>query len=175
MSLASPSVSSARAARARGFTLVEVLLVVALIALFAAVFVPGVNSMLDAMNDRGPEQQLSEAILAARAEALETGREVELRFDPEQRQLVWGANAQRSEALPMGSAIDLLPFESGASILLGGQVAESIEPLKRVRFFRDGTCDSFRLRLRAPSPAQPRLFVIDPWTCALNPIGLKSS
>lgn len=170
-----PRRSRTASVRVRAFTLVEVLLVLALMALLATVLIPGANSMLSAMNDRGGEQQIAETILAARGEALESGRTVDLRFDPEKRQLVWGAAGQRGDPLPVGSSIEFLPFESGTSILLGGQLGESVEPLKRVRFFPDGTCDSFRVRFREPEPAKPRLYVIDPWTCALNPIAVKGA
>lgn len=152
----------------------EVLLVLALMALLATVLVPGANSMLNAINDRGIEQQLSETLLAARSEALESGRMVEVRFDADKRQLVWGAAAERADPLPVGAAIEFLPLESGSNILLGGQLAEMAEPLKRVRFFPDGTCDTFRIRVKEPEPAKPRLFVVDPWTCAVNPVAPKS-
>ena len=162
-----------RPAARRAFTLVEVLLVLALMALLATLLVPGVNSMLAAMNERGPEQQLSEAILAARQEALETGRTVELRFDAEKRQLVRGAAEARAEALAPGAAVEFLPVEAGGNILLGGQLAEAQDPLRRVRFFPDGTCEPFRLRLKEGEAARPRLFVVDPWTCALSPVAAK--
>jgi prepilin-type N-terminal cleavage/methylation domain-containing protein len=169
------SASWARASRARrgAFTLVEVLLVLALLALLGTLLIPGVNSMLAAMNDRGAEQQLSEAILNARGEALETGRTVELRFDPETRQLVWGAGGTRADPLPLGTSLELLPMESGGNILLGGVLAEMQEPLRRVRFFPDGTCETFRIRLKETQTATPRLFVVDPWTCAVNPVAAK--
>lgn len=154
--------------RRRAFTLVEVLLVLALIALFAAVFIPGVNSILDQMNDRGPEQLLSEAVLAARTEALESGRGVELSYDVEKRQLVYGAAAVRSDVLPLGVSIELLPMQAGTSILLGGELTEAQTPLKRVRFFPDGTCEPFRLRMKSGPDAKPRVLVVDPWTCALS-------
>lgn len=158
----------------RAFTLVELLLVLALIAVFAAVFIPGVNSILDQMNDRGPEQLLSEAVLAARTEALESGREVDLSYDLEKRQLVYGAAGARSDALPVGITLELLPMQAGASILLGGELSEAQqEPLKRVRFFADGTCEPFRMRVKAGRDARPRVLVIDPWTCALSPAPTK--
>ncbi len=161
-------VSARRAdTRRRAFTLVEILLVLALLALLATLLIPGLNSMLAAMNDRGPEQQLSEALLAAREEALETGRTVDLHFDSEKRQLVWGA-AGRSETLPVGTAVEFLPVETGALVLLGGELTETAPPVARVRFFSDGTCDSVRLRVREPAPARPRLFIVDPWTCAVS-------
>lgn len=165
----------ARLASRGGFTLIEVLLTLALLALLATVLIPGVNSMFSAMNDRGPEQQLSEALLAARSEALETGRTVELRFDTEKRQLVWGATPTRSDVLAVGTTVEFLPVETGALVLLGGEIAENSPAVARIRFFPDGTCESFRLRLREPAPAKPRLFVVDPWTCSLSAVGLKGA
>jgi len=162
-----------RLAPRRAFTLVEVLLVLALIAVFAAVFIPGVNSILEQMNDRGPDQLLGEAILAARTDALESGREVELAYDAEKRQLVYGALAERSDALPPGLVLELLPVQAGASILLGGELTEVQAPLKRVRFFPDGTCEPFRLRVKAGPDAKPRVLVVDPWTCAVSPAPTK--
>ncbi len=168
--VSAPQSGSAR--RPAGFTLVEVLLVLALLALFAAVFIPGVNSILREIDSRGPEQLLSESILAARNEALESGRIVELRYDDQTRQLVWGATATRADALPLGASCDLLPVATGGNILLGGVLEEAAEPLRRVRFFPDGTCDAFRVRLKALGEA-PRLYLIDPWTCAASPVGTK--
>lgn len=152
-----------------GFTLVEVLLVLALLALFAAVFIPGVNSILRDINSRGPDQLLSEAMLAARHEALESGRIVELRYNTEARQFWWSETAPRAEPLPAGMEVAFLPLASGSSILLGGQLTEAQEPLRRVRFFPDGTCDAFRVSLKTANEA-PRQFVVDPWTCALSPL-----
>lgn len=143
-----------------------------MLALFATLLLPGVNSMLAEMNARGPQQLIGESLLAARLEALETGRTVELRYDREARQFHWGERAARAEALPPGSSLDLLPVETGASILLGGELTEAQEPLRRVRFFPDGTCDPFRLRY-AEAGGKPRLLLVDPWTCAVSPAPAK--
>lgn len=144
----------------------------AMFALFATLLLPGVNSMLAEMNNRGPQQLLGESILAARLEALETGRTVELRYDGEARRFHWGAQDSRAEALPLGSAVEMLPVETGASVLLGGELTEVQEPLRRVRFFPDGTCEPFRLRFTEPG-AKPRLLLVDPWTCAVSPAPAK--
>lgn len=157
---------------ARGFTLVEVLLVLAMLTLFATLLLPGVNSMLAQMDARGPQQLLGESILAARLEALETGRTVELRYDAETRQFSWGAGDTRADALPVGSMIELLPVTTGASILLGGELTEVQEPLRRVRFFPDGTCEPFRIRF-TEAGGKPRLLLVDPWTCAVSPAPAK--
>ncbi len=157
----------------RGFTLIEILLVLALLALFGTIFVSGVTPMLRAMDSRGPEQLLNEAILGAREQALSSGREIELRYDAEKRHLVWhGAGGVQVEELPLGTSVELLPMEKGGSILLGGVLTEAQEPLRRVRFFPDGTCDPFRIRVREPERA-PRLLVVDPWTCAASRIEMK--
>jgi prepilin-type N-terminal cleavage/methylation domain-containing protein len=170
-----PEFESPRAGRdavRRGFTLVEILLVLAMLALFATLLVPGVNSMFTEMNSRGPEQVIGESMLAAREEALEGNRAVELRYDADTRRFIWGDSATRSDALPLGASVDLLPVAAGASILLGGELTEAQEPLRRVRFFADGTCDSFRIRLgEVGSP--PRMLLVDPWTCAVSPAPAK--
>jgi type II secretion system protein H len=157
----------------RGFTLVEVLLVLALMALLASLLVPGVNSMLRAMDERAPDQLAAEAVLAARAAALESGRTVELRYDKDGRSFAWGLPEARSAALPAGTTVELLPVEAGGAVLLGGELTEVAPPLRRVRFFPDGTCDPFRLRLRTGEAAAPRVLVADPWTCALSPVTAK--
>jgi type II secretion system protein H len=158
-------------ARRSGFTLVEVLLVLAMLALFATLLIPGVNSILREINARGPEQMLSETVLAARAMALETGRIVELRYDAEERQFTDAAGVVQGPALPADCKLTLLPPAVGGNILLGGQLVETGE-LRRVRFFPDGTCDPFRVRWQE-GEAPVRLLLADPWTCALSPVAVK--
>jgi general secretion pathway protein H len=157
--------------RLSGFTLVEVLLVLAIMALFATLFIPGVNSILREIDARGPEQIVSETILAARGAALETSRTVILRFDAEARRFQTEAASVPTEVLPAGLKLDLLPPETGSTVLLGGQLVETGE-LHRIRFFPDGTCDPFRVRMQEGKEA-PRLLQIDPWTCALSPVPPK--
>lgn len=160
-----------RKAGRRGFTLVEVLLVLALLALFAVLFIPGVNSMLREIDSRGPEQIITETMLAARGAALESGRAVELRYDSKERRFQWDAALKQPEALPADVKLELLPPETGSLVLLGGQAVE-VGELARVRFFPDGTCDPFRVRLQEGKDA-PRTLSMDPWTCALSPVAEK--
>ncbi len=150
----------------RGFTLVEVLLVLALLVLFATLLLPGVNSILREINARGPEQILSTVLLAARSEALASGRTVELRYEAEERRFWSEPAAIKADPLPAGVRLDLLPPATGATVLLGGELIET-GALPRIRFFPDGTCDPFRVRLREGA-LPPRLFTVDPWTCALS-------
>ena len=148
----------------RGFTLVEVLLVLALLVLFATLLLPGVNSILHEIEARTPEQRFGRLVLEARQRALETGRTIELRYDRETRRFRVGP--AWSEALPPEVQWELLPAMQGPTVLIGGQLVATGE-LRRVRFFPDGTCDPFRLQIREQS-ASPRLLVADPWTCALS-------
>ena len=152
---------------AGGFTLIEILLVLALLALFSALFIPGVNSILRQINERGPEQALAETILAARGAALESAKTVTITYDAERRVLRADNPAVADLALEAGTALTLLPPTGGAVILLGGQAVETDE-LRRIRFFADGTCDPFRVRLQENKEAA-RIWVADPWTCALSP------
>lgn len=155
---------------ARGFTLVEILLVLALLVLFATLLLPGVNSMLREIAAQTPEQRITSLVLDARQQALETGRTVELRYDGETRRFRIGPTW--SEALSPGVQWELLPALEGPTVLLGGQLVATGE-MRRVRFFPDGTCDPFRLQIREQA-ASPRLLVADPWTCALSPQPVES-
>lgn len=154
---------------ARGFTLVEVLLVLAMLVLFATLLLPGVNSMLREIGARTPEQRVAGLMLTARQQALETGRTVELRYDEETRRFRIGPTW--SETLLPDVKLDLLPPAEGPTVLLGGQLVSTGE-LRRVRFFPDGTCDPFRVQIREQA-APPRLLVADPWTCALSPLPVE--
>jgi len=154
-------------APARGFTLIEILLVLALLALFSALFIPGVNSILRQIDERGPEQALAETVLAARGAALASGRIVTLVHDADQRTLRADDASVPDLVIEPGTTLTLLPPAGGSLILLGGQAVETGE-MRRIRFFADGTCDPFRVRLQTDkTPA--RIWQSDPWTCALSP------
>lgn len=149
-----------------GFTVVELLLVLAVIALLGAVLLPGVNSMLQSITREEPEQILLGAVNRTREEALSSRRIVRLRADAEKNRLVWGEDAPgQHRALPAGTGVQFLPAQTGATVLLGGQLTET-SVLPAVRFFPDGTCDAFRARLRRGPAAAPLLIRFDPWTCA---------
>lgn len=153
-----------------GFTLVEVLLVLAMLVLFATLLLPGVNSILREMEARTPAQQVVDLMLEARQQALETGRTMELRYDQESRRFRIGPTW--SEPLSAGVQLELLAVLEGSTVLLGGQLVAAGE-LRRVRFFPDGTCDPFRLQIRDQA-TPPRLLVADPWTCAFSPQPVES-
>jgi prepilin-type N-terminal cleavage/methylation domain-containing protein len=147
------------------FTLVEVLVVLAIIALVTALLVPGVNSVLRSISDEAPDRLVWGAITAARGRALETNRTVWMSFDAKTRRLSWGEDGLAAgRDLPAGTSLQFLQPKPGDRVLIGGMVVETRE-LPAVRFFPDGTCDQFRVQLRQGT-ATPVIFGIDPWTCA---------
>ena len=75
--------------------------------------------------------------------------------------------APHEEKLPKveGVSVKILAPETIGAILLGGVASE--EPLARLRFYPDGTCDRVRLDIRRNE--ERRLVPIDPLTCAPLP------
>jgi prepilin-type N-terminal cleavage/methylation domain-containing protein len=150
----------------RGFTLIEILLVVALIGLVGWIFIGGSTAM---MTDKAtPDDQFWKATAAARKEALEEGRSVLMTFDSKARGFVLNDGSQ-TRTIPVTGADDLVidfhpvQSDSSSSVLIGGTVVET-EPLAAVTFYNDGTCTPFRVQLRANGAAH--ILSIDPWTCA---------
>jgi general secretion pathway protein H len=150
-----------------GFTLVEILLVVALIALVGTIFIGGSTALLE---DKSPsaDTQFWKACSEARTEALDEGRSVLLSFDAKARGFVLDDGAAK-RGLPFKGAddvvVDFHPAQSdaGSSALVGGTLVET-EPLASVTFYDDGTCTPFRAQVR--SKAGAHMLSIDPWTCA---------
>lgn len=158
-----------RAARG-GFTLVETLLVLAVIALLATLLLPGVNSLLRSISDEQPDRLVWDAITAAREEALTTNRTVGLRWDKKEKFLAWGdETGARRRQLPPGTSLQFLQPQEGNSLILVGGVLLDIREVAVVRFYPDGTCDRFRVQIREGTSA-PRIMAVDPWTCAPLPL-----
>lgn len=164
------------AAPAAAFTLLEVLMVLALIGLMTSVFVVGYTKVFDD-KPATPDQVFWGAVTAARKQALMSGREVRLQF------MAASSGEGASESWPslvatwenggqkifpfedMGDVLcEFLSTQKGTSaILVGGQVVET-QTIPWVRFFGDGTCIPFRVQFRIGGLTHTQ--AIDPWTCA---------
>jgi general secretion pathway protein H len=150
-----------------GFTLIEILLVLALIALLSTIFISGTNSLLA---DKAPsaDEQFWRACASARKEALEEQKSVLLSYDPRSRAFVLNDGAQL-RALPVTGSEDLMidfhpaQTDASSSILVGGTLVETT-PLGAATFYDDGTCTPFRVQIRQAAGAHT--LEIDPWTCA---------
>jgi general secretion pathway protein H len=151
-----------------GFTLIEILLVVALIALLATIFIGGSSALL---SDKAPspDAQFWKACSEARAQALDEGKSVFLSFDPKAKAFVLDDGASKKE-LPFSDSddtqVDFHPPQSdtSSSILVGGTLVET-DTLASVTFYDDGTCTPFRAQIYSRAGGA-HLLSIDPWTCA---------
>lgn len=150
----------------RGFTLVEIIVVLMLIGMIASVLITGATSMLDAREEKDPEAALLMLLQKIRGQAVESGQIIELVQLPEDKGFLWGADGVESLPLVKGGprARLLKPEFSGAS-LIGGQMEET--PLERLRFYPDGSCDPTRIEVRRADAR--RVLTIDPWTAAPLP------
>lgn len=158
--------------RRRGFTLLEILLVLLLIGLMGSVLIGGAMSMLDANKQTDPETALLSLMQKLRGEAVESGAIIELVQLPDDKGFVWGADGV--ETLPLregGARVRLIRAEFGRASLIGGQLEEY--PLERMRFYPDGSCDPARVQVRKGDTR--RVYAIDPWTAAPLPDGGKAS
>lgn len=145
---------------AGGFSLLEIVVVLALFALLGALVIGGGGSLLSAASRENAENSALTAIGAARHQAVLAGQTVELRIDEKARALDWGTGRAN---LPENEELHLLPPVRSGAMLIGGQLKE--ETIPRVRFYADGTCDPFRLEISHDNSR--RVIAIDPWTCAV--------
>lgn len=131
--------------RRAGFTLLEILLTLALIALLAGALIGGSSALI---SERAPSAQdvFWSAVRTARKNALNSQRDVALRFDDKAKAFVLTFSDGPPREIPVPGApadlaVDFLSAQrTGGLILLGGTVAET-EPLPGgVTFYADGTC-----------------------------------
>ena len=149
----------------RGFTLVESLLVLALLLLGAMVLLPAAGSVFRRARLGNPEEEVALILQQVRREAVLRGREVVMQFDARKQRFVWDESAGAGLAAE-GARLEVgfLRPGPGSAVLLGGRRVET-SLLPAMKFFPDGTCDPVRLQLRVAEGA-PRILTIDPWTCA---------
>ena len=146
--------------RTKAFSLLEILVVLALFGLISALLIGGSSALLRAVTTDDAQNTTLNAIAAARHGAVLTGRTLELTYDDKARVLSWG---EGRAALAGGEILRLLPPVRTSAVLVGGQLVES--SLARVRFYADGTCDPFRVEFGRDQNS--RILALDPWTCTV--------
>lgn len=180
----SSSHRSSRFALRRGFTLLEILLTVALIALLGTVLVASATHLLTDQPVTADEV-FWKAVQEARKTALKREQEVQLRFDKDKKRflLIDGVAPStlaadgftrveatlKEFAVPPQSAgelnVEFLPTGTkGGSMILVGGVALEANPISHVTFYPDGTCTAFRAQVTRNGGAH--ILAVDPWTCA---------
>jgi|UPI000697A1C7 general secretion pathway protein H len=150
-----------------GFTLLEILLVLALLALLGSVMVGGAVSLLKANEAKDPETALLKMMQTIRGEAVSKGTIIDLRPLPDDGGFAWGESGV--EVLPENKTVKvtLVAAEMARASLIGGQLEEA--PVKRLRFYPDGSCDPVRVQVRRGEARN--VYAIDPWTAAPLPEG----
>ena len=171
-------------ARTRGFTLLEILLCIALIALLGGVLVGGSSHLLTE-KPVTPHAVFWKAVQEARKAALKSEHEIRLKFDRENKcfSLIDGlAPSVLAEdgftrvetplkTFPIAAeatrdlTVDFLgaSAKGGSTILVGGVLLET-RNLPHVSFYSDGTCSAFRAQFARAGAST--ILSIDPWTCA---------
>jgi general secretion pathway protein H len=157
-----------------GFTLLEILLAIALVALIATALIAGSASLLNAKSVSA-DDIFWQAVGQARKTALQGAGDVKLSFDDDQKAFIVD-NGTTPQPVPVPGAtkdlgVDFIAAQSnGADMqLVGGTLVDS-QPMSAVTFYSDGTCSPFRVQIRKAGGAH--IVAIDPWTCAqmLKPI-----
>ncbi len=156
----------ASAGTRRGFTLLEILITLALMGLLASVLIVGSTRLLSEQPVT-PEDIFRKAVSEARKAAVEGNVEVRMGFDAKEKAFT-GSSTEGSRSYPVTGPddmdFDFLPTQKGGgSVLVGGTIIET-QKLPFVTFYPDGTCTPFRMQFRINGNV--RVIAIDPWTCA---------
>ena len=124
--------------RRQAFTLIEIMIVVAIIGLMAAISAPALLSMLQKDGMRKAEADVMELLGDARAQAILKGQTTDVSFHPADNRLEssTGKSVTLAEGIAMeGIGINLMDF--------------SETEVSRVRFFPNGTSDELTLVLHS--------------------------
>ncbi len=152
-----------------GFTLFELLLVLALIGLFSTVFVLNIGSLMKDGEMETLEREYWRAVESARTGAVFEQQAHFLEWDPKgKRFLVLSGGTAQAFPVEIDSPVDLeidVRFEEIAPensyVLIAGRLVEKREIVK-VGFFPDGTCSPYEVSMKI-ADFETR-FQMDPWT-----------
>lgn len=156
----------------RGFTLLEVLLVLALIGSAASVFVISIDSIARTTPADSLEGAFWAALRDARESAMRTRRVQEITFNPDELEFVIeGGGEAKAEPVSIDNPADGDEFEAvfkqvlptNTFTLVRGRLVTERE-ITSMLVFPDGTCQPVTLEFRFPGGS--RRLTIDPWTCA---------
>lgn len=136
----------------RGFSLLELLLVIAIAGLIAAVAIPSLPGALESARLRGSAGEVRATLTLARTLAVSEARNRSVAFDPGRGEYGIDGDA-RKWLLPEGIRLAALRPE--------GSAAE--EGVVRVRFYPDGTADEAEVWISSSGGGRMRIRV-DPLT-----------
>jgi prepilin-type N-terminal cleavage/methylation domain-containing protein len=154
---------SRRASRRRAFTLLELLLALALLALVTGLFITGGRELLRA-REPGAVDVFWQAVQAARQQAIQSETTVTLRYDARAGRIVWGDVGEPHGLDLPARNLEFLREGVRDTVLIGGRLVDTAT-LPAVRFHPDGTIDRFRVQLTDQEGRVVQL-ELDPWTAA---------
>ncbi len=136
----------------RGFTLIEIMVVVAIIGLIMGVGVPTLYRMFHKTGFRKTLSDLTDVLTVARRQAILKGVTTEVIIHPQERRWeVAGADVGASGGLARSAQID----DATTVDLLFVNQRNYIDAAEgRIRFFPNGTSDEMTLILRSPKGEQ---------------------
>jgi general secretion pathway protein H len=156
----------------RGFTLLEILLVLALIGSMAGLFVMSLESMVRSSPGDSLEGAFWSALRQAREAAVHTRRTQAISFDAERLEfIIEGGVTLKTAAVNTDGLGDTSKIEavftqvlpSNSFTLVRGRLVTERE-IPTMLVFADGTCQPVTIEFRFPGGT--KRLTIDPWTCA---------
>lgn len=151
----------------QAFTLIELLLVLALMAIFSSVFVLNIGSLLKDEEIETLEHEYWRAVDAARTGAVFEQQAHFIEWDAEQSSfLVRSAGVVQRFDVELDSIDEIeVTFEESAAensyVLIAGKLLAK-RPIAKAGFFPDGTCSPYSVSLKV-GDFESR-FQMDPWT-----------
>lgn len=130
-----------RQRRAGGFTLIEMVVVIALVALITLIVFGAVNGGMDGLKLRTNAKKLANELRFARAQAIATGTVQRFAIVPDAR--TWTGAKQHRGELPKSYAVKFL----------GVRQVQSRQGEGSILFFEDGASTGGRIQLRAKNAA----------------------
>ncbi len=127
--------------RPRGFSLVELVVVMVLIAALAALGLAAIGSGMPGQKLRGAAKELAAELRFTRAQAIATGREQVFRIDVDGKR--WNGSGERSGQLPEGIALEVT----------GAREELEAPQVVAIRFFPEGAATGGRVVLRSGEAA----------------------
>jgi general secretion pathway protein H len=130
-----------RARRQRGFTLIEMVIVITLIALISAILMATVGGGMEGLRLRSAAKEIASELRHARAQAMAKGEVQRFVIDPEQRQ--WTSGEKRDGEL--SKKIDV--------VFVGARELQPKRGQGAIVFFEDGASSGGRIQLRQDKAA----------------------